>query len=181
MKRYSCITLFDKCLEHVLLIHKLRPDWQAHKANFPGGKLEEEDLPHVEGCLSNSPSRGCCRITLEADELAFLNAANRELREETGLSGVQLHHYCTLKYQVNQVEGECRFYCGVADIFDAKTIEEERIFVAEVDDVLDGQVIDDQACTLPTMDNLPWLVAMARLKLRTDIQWRPSYIIQEQS
>jgi 8-oxo-dGTP pyrophosphatase MutT (NUDIX family) len=179
MKRYSCVTLFDEGLEHVLLIHKLRPDWQAHKANFPGGKVEDADMPHVDGCQFQFPSRGCCRTTTEADELAFMNAAKREIREEAGIDATQLQHYCTLQYQVNGVDGECRFYCGVAPISKAKTIEQERIFVAAVDDVLDGQVIDDQAYTLPTMDNLPWLVAMARLKLRTDVSWRPSYVVKE--
>lgn len=74
---------------------------------------------------------------------------------------------------------ECRFYCAVGDIDQARTVEAEPVFVADVDDVLDGQVIDCNAVTLPTMGNLPWLVAMARQQLRGDIEWRPGYVVEE--
>ena len=74
---------------------------------------------------------------------------------------------------------ECRFYCAIGDVDAAQTRESESIFVADVDDVLDGQVIDCNTVTLPTMGNLPWLVAMARQRLRGDVEWRPGYVVEE--
>ena len=43
MNRYSAIAVFDKDLDHVVLIEKQKPAWQAGKANFPGGKVELQD------------------------------------------------------------------------------------------------------------------------------------------
>lgn len=40
MKQFSLGFIFDTKLEHVLLIHKNRPAWQAGKINGIGGKFE---------------------------------------------------------------------------------------------------------------------------------------------
>ena len=42
MKRYSAIAVFDKDLDHVVLIEKQKPAWQAGKANFPGGQEQPQ-------------------------------------------------------------------------------------------------------------------------------------------
>ena len=34
------------CFEHVLLIEKKRPDWQAGRFNLPGGKIEDGETIH---------------------------------------------------------------------------------------------------------------------------------------
>jgi len=44
-RRYSAVAVFSDDLERVVLIHKLKPAWQAGKANFPGGKVEAKDWP----------------------------------------------------------------------------------------------------------------------------------------
>mgnify|MGYP000718169211 FL=1 len=44
-RRYSAVAVFSDDLERVVLIHKLRPNWQAGKANLPGGKVELSDIP----------------------------------------------------------------------------------------------------------------------------------------
>lgn len=41
MKKYTLGFIFDTSLQHVLLIHKLAPDWQRGYLNGIGGKLEE--------------------------------------------------------------------------------------------------------------------------------------------
>lgn len=41
MKKYTLGFIFNESLDHVLLIHKLRPDWQVGKLNGVGGKIEE--------------------------------------------------------------------------------------------------------------------------------------------
>lgn len=38
-KRYSAVVVLSEDLERVVLIHKQKPDWQAGKANVPGGVL----------------------------------------------------------------------------------------------------------------------------------------------
>ena len=152
VKRYSAVALFSPDLDRVVLIHKLHPAWQAGKANFPGG-----------------------------------HCAARELAEETGIviAAESLTLFCTLRFNSPATDtsqpqpAECRFYCAIGDVDAAQTRESESIFVADVDDVLDGQVIDCNAVTLPTMGNLPWLVAMARQRLRGDVEWRPGYVVEE--
>ena len=81
-RRYSAVALFSQDLEHVLLIHKQKPAWQAGKANFPGGKVEESDQP------TDSESHR------RTDE--YRNCAQRELLEETGLDipTAQLQLFC---------------------------------------------------------------------------------------
>lgn len=45
MELYCCGFAFDYKREHVLLIIKNRPQWQAGKANGVGGKIEEGEAP----------------------------------------------------------------------------------------------------------------------------------------
>src|SRR5947209_274471 len=59
MKKYCLGFVFTPDLEKVLLMHRLRPEWQAGKINGLGGKFEENE----DG----------------------LNAMVREIREECGL------------------------------------------------------------------------------------------------
>lgn len=41
MKKYTIGILFDQEKDSVMLIKKVKPEWQAGKLNFPGGKIEE--------------------------------------------------------------------------------------------------------------------------------------------
>lgn len=174
VKRYSAVALFSPDLDRVVLIHKLHPAWQAGKANFPGGKVEDAD-DQFEPC------------TPQYWENVHQHCAARELAEETGIviAAESLTLFCTLRFNSPATDtsqpqpAECRFYCAIGDVDAAQTRESESIFVADVDDVLDGQVIDCNAVTLPTMGNLPWLVAMARQRLRGDVEWRPGYVVEE--
>ncbi|TXH49301.1 MAG: NUDIX domain-containing protein [Desulfurellales bacterium] len=180
MKRYSCIVAFSSNLHDVLLIHKLRPAWQAGKANFPGGKVDAGDWLDADGAQTTDA------------HLAHLNCAVRELREETGLklNPNDIKDFCTLHFTTNGEPGECWFYCTEADIASAKTQEEERIFVAPVSLVLQGEVTyattvrhpgvtSTTTHTLPTMPNLPWLCAAARQCLRgEDVQAWPLLVVE---
>lgn len=179
VKRYSAVALFNPNLDRVVLIHKLRPAWQAGKANFPGGKVEDSDR-------KEAVRKYCIAWSHHEDAGAHLHCAARELIEETGISvaAESLTLFCTLRFNSPATDtaqpqpAECRFYCAVGDVDQARTVEAEPVFVADVDDVLDGQV-DCNAVTLPTMGNLPWLVAMARQRLRGDVEWRPGYVVEE--
>lgn len=63
---YVCGFLFDLPRESVLLIQKLKPEWQKGKLNGIGGKVEASDERNSGG----DP---------------YFNAMVREFREETGL------------------------------------------------------------------------------------------------
>lgn len=56
---YTIGMLYSEDFEKVLLIKKTRPNWQAGHYNFPGGKIEPGEPPHI--------------------------SVSREFKEETGL------------------------------------------------------------------------------------------------
>jgi mutator protein MutT len=45
MKQYTIGALFNNDMTKILLIQKVKPEWQAGKLNFPGGKTEEGETP----------------------------------------------------------------------------------------------------------------------------------------
>lgn len=45
MTKYVCGFAFNENMDHVALIHKLKPEWQAGKINGIGGKIEENESP----------------------------------------------------------------------------------------------------------------------------------------
>ncbi len=172
-RRYSAVAVFSDDLERVVLIHKLKPAWQAGKANFPGGKVEAKDWP-PHGCgPDENPDY------LGAAEDAYRTAAARELTEETGLvvPVEALTLFCTLRFRSREGDdAECQFFtvklpCKGSDLDDhVKTVEDEEIFCDWVDGVMSGslckQYIMKPPTIIPTMSNLPWLTAMARQTLR---------------
>lgn len=70
-RKYVCGFMFDESRCCVLLIHKLRPDWQAGKLNGVGGRVEEGET--------------------EAE------AMRREFKEETGIDHSRWQLFCVLK------------------------------------------------------------------------------------
>ena len=69
-KKYVVGFLFDHLLENVVLILKLRPEWQLGKWNGVGGKIESGELP--------------------------LRAMCREFKEETGMNIGGWREFCQL-------------------------------------------------------------------------------------
>lgn len=172
-RRYSAVAVFSDDLERVVLIHKLKPAWQAGKANFPGGKVELKD--YAEALWEpGSEAEGHRRC------------ATRELTEETGLvvPVEALTLFCTLRFRSHEGDdAECRFFttklpCKGRDLDDhVKTVEDEEIFCDWVDNMMLGTACKCVAwgvsgsgagvgVELPTMSNLSWLTAMARQTLR---------------
>jgi len=168
-RRYSAVALFSQDLDHVLLIHKQKPAWQAGKANFPGGKVEESDQPSA--CNSPDDPYACT-----CNDMVYHNCAHRELLEETGLDvpAAQLQLFCKLRYKTAEGDtAECYFFAAVGEVFDAKTFEAEQIFVGDVMDVVTGTALfqywsNQPNVWLPTMPNLPYLVAMAQQCLHSE-------------
>lgn len=171
-RRYSAIVVLSEDLGRVVLIHKLKPAWQEGKANLPGGKCEDQDwivLPDHQATLSDQ------YVTYHA------RCAVRELREETGLdiAATALQLFCRLRFKTPEGDAaECCFYATRGDVDAARTMEEERVFVEDCCEVWDerawyssdGSEEYSSPCyrdtKLPTMPNLPYLVAMARQCLR---------------
>jgi 8-oxo-dGTP diphosphatase len=131
MKNYVLVLPFNASGKRIVAMEKKRPAWQAGKLNFPGGSIEPTDSCPVQ-------------------------AAVRELREETGLVVLQesLNFVAFVRW-FDDGNVECA-NCHVFSLFDdvvehAKTIEDERVFVMDSDQLLRGDVID----------NLRWMVPMA--------------------
>lgn len=70
MKRYVDGFLFSPDFEHLVLIKKARPNWQAGRWNAVGGHVEDEENA--------------------------ADAMEREFREETGLTVLNWTHFATL-------------------------------------------------------------------------------------
>jgi len=114
--------------KHILLIGKLQPEWQAGKYNFLGGKIEEGET---------------------ADE-----AISREIKEECGLHfNVNEFTYNGLLYRPNDFEMYIySIDCGDA-IFDAKTLEEEKIHIIPINTFMEMP-------SVLQIENLKWLYTM---------------------
>lgn len=111
MKKYTIGAFFNSDFTHVLLIKKIKPDWQKGKLNFPGGSLEVGESP--EQCIS------------------------REFQEETGLK-VAPEEWKNIGIIESQVGYEVYFLAAVWDEKkhgEAKSITEEIVDWEEVDNL----------------------------------------------
>jgi len=85
MKKYVVVIVFDGRLENVLLVRKMRPEWQKGLLNGPGGSVEDGE--------------------------SFLVASRRELSEETGLTEQQVHLEPLVRIQ-KKGEYDLGVFCG---------------------------------------------------------------------
>jgi 8-oxo-dGTP diphosphatase len=126
----------DDC-QMVALIRKDRPAWQAGKLNGIGGKMEDAD---------RSP----------------LCAMIREFREETGAETIpqDWKHFADMKGEDFDGKGIYRVHCftcfGDVDALDS--ITSEKVRVLRTDQVTAG--------LYRSVDNLPWLTALASTVVR---------------
>jgi 8-oxo-dGTP pyrophosphatase MutT (NUDIX family) len=91
-------------LQDVVLVKKLRPDWQAGHFNCPGGKVEPDELP--------------------------IQAMDRELEEETGLTVQAWQLLATLVCP--QYNARVWFFFGTGPVHLARTLTDETVFVLPV-------------------------------------------------
>lgn len=166
-RRYSAVAVFSEDLERVVLIHKLRPSWQAGKANFPSGEVVAKDalagLPQESTffeALTRHPEQLPETLSI-VDEIlikpglqtnftdvliarAHLMCATRKLAEETGLvvAADALKLFCTLRFRdpATGEGGECQFFCCVGDVEAARTMETETVFVDDLTELWQGEV-----------------------------------------
>lgn len=90
--------LFNLKQNHVLLIEKKCPEWQAGKLNGVGGHVEDGELPH--------------------------EAMIREFKEETGITYENWREVCVMK----GTDWCCTVYCGFSElIWEAKDMTDEKL------------------------------------------------------
>lgn len=95
--------LFNTKRNHVLLIKKNRPEWQAGKLNGIGGHIEENESP--------------------------IQAMIREFKEETGL---QFGEWAPVINLIGS-DWKCIVFCGFSDvIWDAETKTDEELIRVSV-------------------------------------------------
>lgn len=99
LKQYVLALVFDQELENVLMIQKLKPEWQKGKHNGIGGKIEMGESP--------------------------LRAMKREMAEETGLTIDDFRYVMFLSNE----NYEMWVYTALADLSKAATKESESVVV----------------------------------------------------
>ena len=106
MTKYVCGFLFDKTLNLVVLIEKLRPAWQSGHWNGVGGHIEPGETP--------------------------IQAMVREFKEEAGLDITDWLQFCTL----TGPNFEVSFFYSIIDedkIMNVKTMTDEKLGIWPVD------------------------------------------------
>lgn len=98
MIRYTVGFMFDDRLEKVLLIEKIKPEWQKGFLNGVGGKLKDVDS-------------------------SMLHCMIREFKEETRINYTDWNHYVTI---VKSDIYEVAFYYAVNDIVEYYSQQEEE-------------------------------------------------------
>lgn len=132
MKQYVLGFAFSRDHKDIVLISKIKPQWQAGKLNGVGGKVEP-------------------------NEKRFY-AMIREFKEETGvdtnITQWQLFAKMIFTDDITGIPSEVHCFKLFDNlIYDCKTIEEEEIIRISVDTVLGGFT--------PIMHNLPILILLA--------------------
>lgn len=135
MKQYVLGFAFSRDKKDVILISKLRPDWQKGKLNGVGGKVEFEDASQ-------------------------LSAMYREFKEETGVdcstegnNAWQSFGFMRFEDDVTGIPSIIYLFKMFSNvIYQCKTIEDEEIIRVSVDTAL---------TKLPIMHNLPVLIRLA--------------------
>ena len=128
MEKYVCGFLFDKNMEHVLLIEKDHPEWQKGNFNGVGGKLQPHEIPQ--------------------------DAMTRELKEETGIDFVNWRMFSVLTDEEKYI---VYFFTGMTDnIHQTQQIESEKPVVFTYDD-LPNNILPNLNWLIPmAMDESIW-------------------------
>jgi len=120
--KYVVGYLFDEDLEHVLLIRKKRPDWQAGKLNGVGGRIEHGEMEY--------------------------EAMAREFEEEAGMRLFGWSEFCVLRFPLAKVY----FYARKGDIHQARQCTDEELVIKDVDSLFHidiNQIVSNVIYTVP--------------------------------
>lgn len=106
-KKYVVGFMMDPLLRHVVLIRKLKPEWQKGLLNGVGGKVEPgEDA---------------------------LTAMHREFREEAGIEGLDWRHYLTLETPHSHLS----FFRCTGNVYKIASITDEEVGIYDIHEVMD--------------------------------------------
>jgi 8-oxo-dGTP pyrophosphatase MutT (NUDIX family) len=105
-KRYVLGFLFDPDWESVLLIRKLRPEWQLNRLNGVGGKIEFGEMPS--------------------------EAMEREFREETNVIVSKWTYFAATQFHGEEVF--C-FYASGAEIAFCDSVTDEIVMHCDINDL----------------------------------------------
>ena len=136
MKQYVLGFVFDEVYKRVLLIKKLRPDWQKGNLNGIGGKVEEKETP--------------------------FEAMIRECQEETSVltKKEDWSVYCLMDGR-SCPDGDWIIHCfyGIAQQMGIPTYE----FKQNEEEFVDWHYLDriNSVNTPNLLGNIPWLVTLA--------------------
>lgn len=135
-KRYVVGFLFTADLQHVVLIRKKRPEWQAGKLNGIGGHIEDGETPEA--------------------------AMRREFKEEAGMQVDQWKHFTTLSDAANRfsVDWFWSVESSMAESTRLMSPTDETACWVPVETVLDVKTATQQGIEL-MIPNLRWLIPMA--------------------
>lgn len=129
MKEYVLGFAFSRNKEKVVLINKLRPDWQKGSLNGVGGKVEPEDL-------------------------GIHFAMVREFKEETGVATEEdmWNHFATMTFENDVMGGVAKVYCFrmFSNIINqVKTVEEEEVEIISLVNLQGRKVIKNLDILIP--------------------------------
>jgi len=129
IKKYVLGFAFDSATEFVVLIEKLRPEWQAGFLNGVGGKIEESDKSYGDAMV-------------------------REFEEETGVTTEvkDWHHFATMVFENDIMGGGAEVMCYrmFSDVvFECKTVEEEKIYIIPTDMLRSYRIIPNLKVLVP--------------------------------
>jgi 8-oxo-dGTP diphosphatase len=141
IKEYVLGFAFSKDMNHVVLIEKLRPDWQKGCFNGVGGKIEPTDKKPVYAMI-------------------------REFKEETGVDTNITHwsqSFATMTFENDVLGGGAIVHCYRLFndlIFDCKTMEDEQIHILSVNG--NSFLGYEPLINKPCLKNLQVLLPMAQ-------------------
>lgn len=121
VKSYVTGFLFDKYRKNVLLIDKLKPEWQRGKLNGVGGKIEYGETPY--------------------------DAMYREFTEEAGLFIPHWREFAKLSGDTYRVHFFTALYPW--ELSEAKSLTEEQLVIAPVAKLHELRIIDNLKWLIP--------------------------------
>lgn len=126
IQNYVAGFLFDKFQRNVLLIEKLKPEWQAGRLNGIGGKIEHDETPY--------------------------KAMVREFKEEAGLAIPDWRQFARLRGRTYVVYFFTATYPW--DLTEAKAMTKEQLIVVPVNKIYDVRAIDNLKWLVPMAASL---------------------------
>jgi 8-oxo-dGTP diphosphatase len=124
MQSYVVGFAFSKDMKHILLLKKLRPEWQKDSLNGMGGKIEDGELP--------------------------MEAMYRECMEETGLSLAWQHRGVMSGINGDKKPFECHIFYAYSDsIWDFEQKEDEPLKIYDIEDLHDKKMIKNLHFLIP--------------------------------